>query len=476
MIFMSARRSRGRSYYVDTASRPDHQGWTLKLRTHVNLLVASLSAAFVILVSWLEFDGTRRAVREEIAGANIVATHLLRRVTDVYQLAGEQPLLIFLQQLGRVRAHEITLRTADGIEIYRSPPSPYKAGREAPGWFAALILPTTPVHAFHLASGAQLVVEANASRAILDGWDQITELMAIGAVAFVVLNAAVFWLVSRAVAPWPIIVSGLTRIEQGDLQHRLPTLKGYEADMMAATFNRMAHSLQEKQISDRKALEAEERLQHRRELDQLIEQRLDEERRLIARELHDEFAQSVTAIRSFAVVIANQHSDNPRTAEVAQLISSEAASLYDAMHGLIPRLAPLALDTLGLAETVEDFIKQWQGRYPAIQFSLHHDLTVELGASITLVIYRVVQEGVINAVRHAQPTTINVEIVCSPTNVRVRVVDDGVGLTQEWSRPGHFGLRGLQERLAMLGGQLTLRPHVPQGVELTAEIPLGASS
>ena len=447
----------------------------MKLRTHVNLIVASLSAAFVILVGWLEFDGTRQAVGEEIAGANTVATNLLKRVADVYTLAGEQQLLMFLQQLGRVRAHEISLRTADGVEIYRSPPSPYKPGREAPAWFSSLLLPSTPVQVFRLASGAELVVEANPSRAILDGWDDMTELVLIGGFAFLVLNAAVFWLVGRAVAPWRVIVSGLNRIEQGDLKHRLPALRGHEANTLGATFNRMAQSLEEKRLSDRKARDAEERLQHRRELDQIVEQRLDEERRLIARELHDEFAQSVTAIRSFAVVIANQNPGDSRTAEVAQLISTEAARLYDAMHGLIPRLAPLTLDTLGLAETIEGFIKQWQGRNPAIRFSFRHDSGMDLGTSITMAIYRVVQEGVINAVRHANPTSIAVEVLGSPTSVRVRVIDDGVGLTQQWSRPGHFGLRGLQERLAMLGGILTIEPHEPHGVELTAEIPLGAT-
>jgi len=461
MIFMSETWPCRRSYYVP-----------MKLRTHVNLIVASLSAAFVILVVWLEFAGTRRAVGEEIAGANIIATQLLSRVIGVYEQAGEQSLLIFLRQLGRVRAHEITLRAADGREIYRSPPFTYKAGREAPAWFSSLILPTTPAQVFQLKNGAQLTVEANASRATLDGWDALTELLIIGGIAFVVLNSAVFWLVGRAVAPWPVIVGGLNRIEQGDLQHRLPTLKGHEANMIGATFNRMAQSLQDKVLSDRKALDAEQRLQQRRELDQLIEQRLDEERRLIARELHDEFAQSVTAIRSFAVVIGNQHAADARTSEVAQLISTEAARLYDAMHGLIPRLAPLTLDTLGLAETIEGFIEQWQGRHPAIQFSLEHQLDVELGASITMAIYRVVQEGVINAVRHAQPTSIAVAVTCSLNHVHIRVADDGGGLTQQWSRPGHFGLRGLKERMTMLGGQLQLQANQPSGVVLLADIPL----
>lgn len=446
----------------------------MKLRTHVNLIVASLSAALVVLAAWLQFDGTRRSVNEEIAGANIVATQLLARMIVGLDRGDDRLLLSFLEQLGRVRAHEITMRTADHQVIYQSPPSPYKAGREAPAWFASLILPTTPVHVFPLVSGSEVRVEANASRAILDGWDNLIELMVVGGIAFAVLNAAVFWLVGRAVAPWRVIVDGLSRVERGDLKHRLPELKGHEAQMMGATFNRMAASLEEKQISDRKAFEAEQRLQQRRELDQIIEQRLDEERRLIARELHDEFAQSVTAIRSFAVVIMNQHPAESRTAEVARLISTEAARLYDSMHGLIPRLAPLTLDTLGLAETLEGFIKQWQGRHSAIQFSLRHELPAELGNSISLAIYRVVQEAVINAVRHGNPTTIDVDITCSDSTARVRITDNGVGLPEDWSRPGHFGLRGLQERMVMLGGTLSLAPHEPHGVELTAEIPLGA--
>lgn len=446
----------------------------MKLRTHVNLIVASLSAALVVLAAWLQFDGTRRSVGEEIAGANIVATQLMARIIVGLDRGDDRAILAFLQQLGRVRAHEITMRNANREVVYESPPSPYKAGREAPAWFASLILPTTPVHVFPLAGGGEVRVEANASRAILDGWDNLIELMIFGGIAFAVLNVAVFWLVGRAMAPWPVIVDGLTRIEQGELEHRLPVLKGHEANMIGATFNRMAASLQDKLLSDRKAFEAEQRLQQRRELDQLIEQRLDEERRLIARELHDEFAQSVTAIRSFAVVIANQHEADSRTAEVARLISTEAARLYDAMHGLIPRLAPLTLDTLGLAETLEDFIKQWQGRHPAIEFSLRHELPAQLGDSINIAIYRVVQEAVINAVRHARPTQVDVAVVCSDSTARVRVTDNGVGLPEEWSRPGHFGLRGLQQRMAMLGGKLTLTGHAPHGVELTAEIPLGA--
>ncbi len=445
----------------------------MKLRTHVNLIVASLSAAFLLVVTWLEFDVTRRSVKEEMTGANIVAARLLEGVVDVYQDIGQPRFLTFLKQLGRLRAHEISLWAANGTEIYRSPPSPYKAGRAAPQWFSALLMPETPDQAFRMAGGAELHLRADASRAILDGWDHLTQLMAYGAIAFAVLNALVFWLVGRAVAAWPVIASGLSRIEQGDLAYRLPDLGGHEASVIAAAFNRMAPAIQEKLNSERKARDAEERLQERRELDRLIEQRLEEERRLIARELHDEFAQSVTAIRSLAVAITSQEEVKSASAGAAQLISTEAARLYDAMHGLIPRLAPLSLDTLGLAATLEGFVREWQHLHPDISFTLRHEITTPLGASVSLAIYRIIQESVINAVRHAQPSAIAVEVACS-TRLLVRVTDDGTGLPADWSRPGHFGLRGLQERVMQLGGELQLLNQQPQGTAVVANIPCGA--
>jgi two-component system sensor histidine kinase UhpB len=326
-----------------------------------------------------------------------------------------------------------------------------------------------------MADGAQLRLRADASRAILDGWDHLTQLMAYGAIAFAILNALVFWLAGRAVAPWPVIANGLSRIERGDLAYRLPDLRGHEASAIAAAFNRMAPAIQEKLNSERKARDAEERLQERCELDRLVEQRLDEERRLIARELHDEFAQSVTAIRSLAVVIATHEDVTSASASAAQLISTEAARLYDAMHGLIPRLAPLSLDTIGLAETLEGFIREWQHRHPDIAFTLRHEITTPPGASVSLAIYRIIQESVINAVRHAQPSKIAVEVDCT-TRLLVRVTDDGIGLPADWSRPGHFGLRGLQERVTQLGGELQLLDQQPHGTAVVADIPFGASA
>jgi two-component system sensor histidine kinase UhpB len=165
--------------------------------------------------------------------------------------------------------------------------------------------------------------------------------------------------------------------------------------------------------------------------------------------------------------------------DAARLISEEAARLYDAMHGLIPRLMPVSLDTLSLAETLENLVRDWQRRNPGITLSLRHDLPSELGPSVTLAAYRVVQEGLINALRHAQATHIEINLesrLDEEQRMIVTVTDDGVGLpvAESWARPGHFGLRGLTERVEHLGGNLTIGNRDPHGVTLTADIPLAS--
>lgn len=448
----------------------------MKLRTRLNLVVAGLTATFVIVLIAAEIEDTRSSVREEIEAANLVGSQLLGRLVSIYSRAGgRQVVLEFLQQLGHVRANEVFLRAPDGQVLYRSPPATYKAGREAPQWFAHLLAPHPARHTFPLPDGAQLTVEANPSRAILDAWDELSRLFLLGAAMLVLVNGLAFWLVGRALEPFPVIAAGLQRIQAGDLEFRLPALAGAEAHSIGAAFNGMAQAVQDKVLAERKAREAQSQLEEGRELARLVEQRVEEERRLIAHELHDEFGQSVTAIRSLAMAIATQSGDAAAT-DAARLISEEAGRLYDAMHGLIPRLVPLSLDTLGLADTLENLVRDWQRRYPGVVLSARHDLCADLGPSVTLTIYRVAQEGLINALRHAQARHVEIDLQSNGDRIVLTVTDDGVGLAPDWSRPGHFGLRGLADRVEHLGGHFSVGNREPNGVRLTAEIPLAVKA
>jgi len=448
----------------------------MKLLTRLNLVVAGLTAAFVIVLIPMQIQNMRMSIKEEITASNIVAMQLLRPLATVYSSEGGLPVLLqFLNELGRVRANEITLRSVAGDVLYRSPPTTYKAGREAPAWFSRLLAPTPAAHVFLLAGEMQLVVEANFSRAVLDAWDDSMRLLAVVALVLAIVNGMAFWLVRRALEPFAVITEGLERVQRGELAFRLPALAGFEARAIGTAFNRMAKAVEDKVQAERKAYEAESRLEERRELAHLVEQRIEEERRLIAHELHDEFGQSVTAIRSIALSIAARNQSDPAIGEAAHLISNEAARLYDAMHGLIPRLTPLSLDTLGLADTLENLVRDWQRRYPSIAFSLRHDLASDLGPSVMLAVYRVVQEGLINAIRHAQAARVDVRVQSEANRLIITITDDGVGLSGDWSRPGHFGLRGLAERVEHLGGTLSIGVREPHGARLTAEIPVPVS-
>ncbi|HEU5443743.1 MAG TPA: ATP-binding protein, partial [Steroidobacteraceae bacterium] len=179
----------------------------------------------------------------------------------------------------------------------------------------------------------------------------------------------------------------------------------------------------------------------------------------------------VTAIRSLAQAIVGQSSQAPMQ-EAARLISEEAARLYDAMHGLIPRLAPAALETLGFSEALEGLVRDLQRRHPSVMLTLRQELALDPGPDVSLAAYRVVQEGLSNALRHANASQVDVELRAERRRITVTVTDDGVGLPENWSRPGHYGLRGLGERIAQLGGKLTLRNCGSRGTLLAAEIPL----
>jgi two-component system sensor histidine kinase UhpB len=443
----------------------------MRLRTRLNLIVAGLSVAFVAVLMAAEIEGLRGSVREEIEAAHRVAAHLLGRLASVYSTIGGPDLVMqFVHQLGRVRANEVYLVSPDGQEIWRAPPASYKAGREAPGWFARLLRPPLEKDTFVLRGGVQLVVESQPSRAVLDAWDHIVRLALLGALMLVAVNLLVFGTLARVLRPIPVIAAGLERLERGELSYRLPPLADDEMRGIGAAFNRMAQAMQDKVAAERQARDAESRLEERREMASLADQRVEEERRLIAHELHDEFGQSVTAIRSLAQAIATQQ-DRERTVEAARLISEEAARLYDAMHSLIPRLAPPSLDSLGLVATLENLVRDWQRRHPAVAIRLEHRLPADLGPSVTLALYRVVQEGLVNALRHARAAHIDIRLEADGERLRVQVADDGLGLPADWARPGHYGLRGLADRLRQLQGECTVAARPEGGTLLSAEIP-----
>jgi len=454
-------------------------GTGYSLRFRVNAIVAALMSLFVIALLALQIQGTRHGVQEEIVGANRVAGQLLERVGWIYSTSGPVGIRGFLSQLGRVRANDITLTDDHGEVLYRSPPSVYKQGRAAPAWFTGLVQPPVQGQEIRLAGG-RLSVQADPSRAILDGWDDLVALSAVAAVALVVINGLVFWLVSNALKPFPAIVQGLQRLQRGEYAARLPALPGREAASIGAAVNQMAAAIEEHVQARLRAFETERRLQESRDLVQQIEHHRETERRELARELHDELGQSVTAIRSLAKSLEQRlpASDGPGR-EAAALIAAEAARLYDGMHGLIPRLTPMALESLGLADALAELVGGIRQRQPEVALHLATPgPQADIDPATALAAYRVVQEALNNALKHSGARRIDIEVAldrAGPDGARlaVSVCDDGCGLPEGWQGAGRYGLLGLRERVSALGGTCSAERRPEGGTRVQAVLPLG---
>jgi two-component system sensor histidine kinase UhpB len=448
----------------------------MSLRLKINLIVGVLTILFVAALTLLQFRSLHESVHEEVASAHRVATQLLNRTVWRYAAQGPQAMLAFMQGMGRVRSNDIRLLDDAGVELYRSPPSPYKAGRDAPQWFNTLLAPTPEVLSIKF-PGGQLEVRANASRAVLDAWDYVVVLSVAAVALLLAVNALVFWLVGRTVRPFGQIVGALNQLQAGSFDVALPPLQGTEAAAMGTAFNRMVGVLQQNLENERRAVRAERELSDSRELTRWIDQHIEEERRMIARELHDELGQSVTAMRSMALSIAQRVAPLDAQSETAaRLIAEESSRLYDAMHGMIPRLTPLVLDSFGLAEALGDLVERTRRSHAGVAVELQVDLAQSrLPADVALALYRAAQEGITNALRHGQARRLQLQVHGEPNEVTLSLTDDGKGLAPEWAqRTGHYGLRWLTERVEGLGGSFGLAPADAGGVRLQVRVPLPA--
>jgi len=450
----------------------------MTLRLKINLVVGALTLLFTATVLGLQLNSMRESVHEEVVAANRVASQLLNRTAMRYAAQGTPAMLAFLQGVGRIRSNDITLFDAQGQELYRSPPSPYKAGRDAPAWFAALMSPPPSEQSIAFPDG-KLVVRANASRAAIDAWDYSIELVVGSLVMLAVINALIFWLVGRTVKPFGQIVRALNQLEAGRFDVALPRLAGTEAAAIGAAFNRMVGVLQEHIETERRALRAEGQLSDSRELSRWIDHHIEQERRMIARELHDELGQSVTAMRSMALSIAQRvHAHDAQAEAAARLIADESSRLYDAMHGLIPRLTPLVLDNFGLGEALADLVERTRRAQPGVKLELQVELPEALlSGDAALALYRAAQEGITNALRHGSARWLRVRLHAAGETLALEVHDDGSGLPAEGTpASGHYGLRWLAERVESLGGTLRLEPAPIRGMQLRIELPLAQNT
>jgi signal transduction histidine kinase len=229
------------------------------------------------------------------------------------------------------------------------------------------------------------------------------------------------------------------------------------------------------------SLGAERELEENRQLTHLIQQHIEEERQSLARELHDELGQYVTAVKTFAVGITNKTKTKmPDVAANAQTIVAAANHIYDGMHNIIRQLRPGSLDNLGLSETLRDVVSTWQTQNPDVRFSLNlstnfdDQRSEDLGETLNINLYRIAQESVTNALRHAQTTAIDISLIRGDDGtLQLTIKDNGVGMNiDSVDQTQHFGLLGMRERAQALHGNFSIDSTPEHGTSISVTIPI----
>ena len=191
----------------------------------------------------------------------------------------------------------------------------------------------------------------------------------------------------------------------------------------------------------------------------------------IARELHDEFGQTLTAIKINAHIL-----EQAQTIELvgtyAQDITSQADALYATMRDMIQRLRPEALDEFGLKAAVEQCMIAFHLDEQNIDLALTIDDSVnDLEEIYSIASYRIVQELVNNAVKHAQLSWLKVHLTITDQHMHITVEDNGVGFDPIQKKLG-FGLSGVDERARSLGGVVDINTAIGKGVRVCVSMPL----
>jgi two-component system sensor histidine kinase UhpB len=298
-------------------------------------------------------------------------------------------------------------------------------------------------------------------------WAPIAVMLVVGFAGSVLINAVVL---SLALQPLHAIERTVDRVAAGDLSARAHRVLFRDPDVerLGETLNTMLDVLQE----------------HRGLLQKMSEQVLaaqEDERKRIARELHDETAQGLATLLVRLKILERAKTAPEMRGQIDELRELTAETL-EAVRKLAVELRPATLDDLGLVAALEGYTDAYGSRLPiqvsfsAPGFDIRQD---RLPPQIELVLYRVVQEALTNVAKHAAASEVRVELCRRGDEVIATIEDDGDGFEVEdvmRSRERGLGLFGMQERMALVRGQLFIDSTPGRGTRVHARVPLRAAT
>ncbi len=443
---------------------------------HTRLLLGILAVTlFALLVSVLvPLASLRQDVSRETDASMQLASLLLDIEAGIRNSETEADARA--AAVGQVRAAEhlrhvrVTLVDAQGVAVATTP-----SDGASVGWLARRLLPRGAERAlayplsFRGAPLGALRVNSNPLSEFEELEGRVTSDIALLALAILAMAISIYWMVRRGLRPVGQIKSALTQLADCKLQTRLPHFRLKDLDDICDRFNHCASAL-------------EAAAESRRELSRRLINVEEEERTRLARELHDELGQSLTAIKVDAAYIAREAAGRAAQIETCALgIETLAAEVMELMRGMLARLRPHGLESVGLRESLKELISSWEGRV-AERFSCSltmNEAADALSPQLNITLYRLVQECLTNAVRHSRARSVAIRLGAEPlpgaerpARAGLRVQESGLEAHAATPAAQGMGLLGMRERVEAHGGELTISTQPGEGLALEAWLPI----
>lgn len=454
----------------------------MNIKLRLNLVISSLLLLVMLAGILLSFNNARKNAIAEITSAEKLTQYLFDA-----SIANQHPSNFVeldrgtfkLERLAHLRHLNIQYLDNAGKVLDTNQVSKGNLFQnKAPAWFERLLNNLTPTwqpsilpleyQNRHL---GKLVVTPDPTFEYAEIWKQITDLLLLLSIFFISVNLIISWAITQALNPTEDILLAFDEIEKGHLATRLPTFKLIEMDKIGQKFNRTIEALQLSIAQNHKLTQ------------QLITLQ-EEERKSIARDLHDEFGQCLTAIHTDAsVVLMLADCKYPELRDSALAMKNLSRHLMDLVSGLLLRLRPGVLDELGLKVGLQDLVDNWRLRNEntLCTFFMNNADEVDganlykdfFGQSESLALYRLVQECLTNISRHANASHVKINLDAQKRGEKlglsVTVNDNGKGFKSVINNG--LGLHGMRERVLGLGGELVITSHMGIGTTVIAWIP-----
>ncbi|MCK9608133.1 MAG: histidine kinase [Methylomonas sp.] len=434
----------------------------MSLRYQIIFRILFSSLCILLLGGAIAIWQARQAVEKEVDASVHLALQLITLgMAETAQNVGD---LSRFRALRQTRHLSIQLQKPDGqLMHFAGEQQPSHPEDMPPAWFIRAVKGDYPKaeHQIYTQDGEvlTLIIEPRPLDEITEVWQESLGFFSALSLLTLLSFFGVNLVFNKSLKAISVIVEALRIIETGRYKQQLPAFSTVEFDNIAKAINHMT-------------VELEKTRQENSDLTQHSLAIQEEERQHLSQELHDEFGQSLTAIKVMAVTASRQTAD---VGQITATISDICDHLTLVLRSMMQQLHPLVLTELGLKATLEDMVNHWSERNPDLKLNIICSDEVDelLDKNIARQIFRVIQECLTNVIRHAdaQQVWIELRLQDAEHKLYLNVTDDGQGCDMRSPSRG-FGLRGIKERIKSLAGEVALNSSPGAGMRVSAWIPL----